>query len=44
MKELIKQDENFKKEYLAVKESILTISLTILAVSAIMITLLIMLV
>ena len=41
MKELINQDENFKEEYLATKESILIISMTILAFSAVLIALLI---
>ena len=43
MKELAEKDKDFKKEYLAAKESILTISMTIIAFSAILITLLIML-
>lgn len=37
IKELAKEDEDFKKEYLATKESILTISLTIIAVAAVLI-------
>lgn len=43
MKELAKNDKNFREEYLATKESILTISLTVMAFSAVLITLLVML-
>lgn len=43
MKELAEKDKDFKKEYLAAKESILTISMTIIAFSVIVITLLILL-
>ena len=43
MKELAEKNKEFKKEYLAAKESILTLSLSIIAFSAILITLLIML-
>jgi hypothetical protein len=38
MKELVEQDEDFKELYLATKESILKISLSIIAVSALLIT------
>jgi len=37
IKELAKEDEDFKKMYLATKESILTLSLGIIAVSALLI-------
>jgi hypothetical protein len=37
IKELAKEDEDFKQEYLATKESILTISLIIIAVAALLI-------
>ena len=43
MKQLVKEDQGFKEEYLANKESILVLSMTIIAVSAIVITLIIML-
>jgi len=43
MKELAEKDQDFKKEYLAAKESILIISMSIIAFSAILITLIIML-
>lgn len=43
MKELAEKDKDFKEEYLAAKESILIISMTILAFSAILITLIIIL-
>lgn len=42
LKELLEKDKDFKKEYLAIRESILTLSLAILAFSAIIITLIIM--
>ncbi len=42
MKELAERNKDFKKEYLATRESILIISMTIIAFSAILITLLIM--
>ena len=38
MKELVKQDEEFKEIYLATKQSILMTSLSIIAVSAVLIT------
>ncbi|MHA6279368.1 hypothetical protein ACXYMT_04230 [Salinimicrobium sp. CAU 1759] len=38
-KELAKEDEDFKREYLATKESILTMSLTIVAIATLLITL-----
>lgn len=41
MKKLIEQDKNFREEYLATKESILIISLTIIAFSSLLITLII---
>lgn len=43
MKKLVEQDEEFKEVYLATKASILTLSLTIVAVSALLITFIIFL-
>lgn len=43
MKELAEKDQDFKKEYIAAKESILIISMSIIAFSSVLITLLIML-
>ncbi|MFV8836911.1 hypothetical protein [Salinimicrobium soli] len=37
IKQLAKEDEDFKQEYLATKESIFTISMVIIAVSALLI-------
>ncbi|WP_324719914.1 hypothetical protein [Salinimicrobium sp. HB62] len=41
MKELAKEDKDFRKEYLAAKESILTLSLVIIAASILLIILII---
>ncbi|GAA4308332.1 hypothetical protein GCM10023115_37140 [Pontixanthobacter gangjinensis] len=41
LKELVKKDKDFEKEYLAAKESILFIGLCLLALSAILIVLII---
>jgi len=42
IKELAKENEDFREEYLATKESILTMSLIIIAISALLIIFIIM--